>query len=300
MRTSLTLILTAVLVVATAAGTEAQDLKAGVDAWVLSHQRAIVGELVSLLSIPNAAADRAGISRNVEALRQMLAGRGFRRREPRHQGQSAGVRHACRARRHADPALLRPLRRQPVDPKGWKQADPFTPILRDGRLESGAREVTDLAARDRFQPDWRIYARSSSDDKSPVVALLAAIDALKSMGRAPTSNIHVVLDGEEETGSPSMLAAIAQYRDKLRADAMIILDGPVHPSGRPTVNFGARGILTMELTVFRAEVRPAQRPLRQLGPQSGVRAGAAARVDEGRPRSSAGAGLLRRSRAAGA
>ena len=70
----------------------------------------------------------------------------------------------------------------------------------------------------------RIYARSASDDKAPIVARLAALDALTSMGLAPTSNIRVILDGEEEAGSTSLVPAIAKYRDKLTADAMIILD----------------------------------------------------------------------------
>ena len=55
------------------------------------------------------------------------------------------------------------------------------------------------------------------------------------------------------------MPAIARYRDRLRADLMIILDGPGHSSGRPTVAFGARGIVTFDLTVF--------------GPRAGVHSG---------------------------
>ena len=117
----------------------------------------------------------------------------------------------------------------------------------------GARALT------RFEPDWRLYARSASDDKSPIVALCAALDALTASSLRPTSNLRVILDGEEEASSPSLVPAIARYRDKLRADAMVILDGPIHSSGRPTVAFGARGIVTLDLTVF--------------GPKSGVHSG---------------------------
>ena len=66
----------------------------------------------------------------------------------------------------------------------------------------------------------------------------------------PSSNIRVILDGEEEAGSTSLVPAIAKYRDKLTADAMIILDSPVHPSERPTIVYGARGNVTVQLTVF--------------------------------------------------
>jgi len=99
----------------------------------------------------------------------------------------------------------------------------------------------------------------ASDDKSPIVALCAAMDALKAAGLAPTSNIRVILDGEEEASSPSLVPAIGRYRDRLRADLMVILDGPTHSSGRPTVVFGARGIATFDLTVF--------------GPRTGVHSG---------------------------
>jgi acetylornithine deacetylase/succinyl-diaminopimelate desuccinylase-like protein len=70
------------------------------------------------------------------------------------------------------------------------------------------------------------------------------------MGRRPTSNIRIVLDGEEEAGSASLVPAIAKYGDRFKADAMLIMDGPVHPSEKPTLVFGARGIATLELTVY--------------------------------------------------
>jgi acetylornithine deacetylase/succinyl-diaminopimelate desuccinylase-like protein len=98
-----------------------------------------------------------------------------------------------------------------------------------------------------FPANWRLYARSSSDDKGPIVAFCAALDLLAG---SLANNIHVVLDGEEEMGSPSLTAAVSRYRDRLQAAALFILDGPVHPSGRPTLTFGARGLVSLELTVY--------------------------------------------------
>ncbi len=69
----------------------------------------------------------------------------------------------------------------------------------------------------------------------------------------------MILDGEEEASSPSLVPAIGRYREKLKADLMVILDGPIHSSGRPTIAYGARGIVTLNLTVF--------------GPKSGVHSG---------------------------
>ena len=228
----------------------AQSLRAAVDAYTAPRQQAIVSELVDLLSIPNVAADRPNIGRNVEALRAMLGRRGFTTETLATDGNPLvwgelrvpGAVRTVLYYAHYDG--------QPVDPKGWKQPDPFVPILRDGRMEEGARQLAAPSSLRVFEPGWRIYGRSASDDKSPIVALMVALDALKASGIAPTSNIRVVLDGEEEAGSPSMVPAIAKYRDKLAADLMLILDGPVHPSERPTLVFGARGILSVDLTVF--------------------------------------------------
>lgn len=228
----------------------AADLRSAVENYVERNQRRIVAELVELLSIPNVAADRENIARNTDYLRRMLEKRGFAAEilptagNPLVYGEirTPGARRTLLFYAHYDG--------QPVDRSGWKQADPFRPVMRDGRLEEGAREIPDFLALDRYQPDWRLYGRSASDDKSPIVALCAALDAMREASLRPRSNIRVVLDGEEEAGSQSITAAIDRYRDKFRADTLLILDGPVHPSGRPTLNFGARGIVTLELTVY--------------------------------------------------
>jgi acetylornithine deacetylase/succinyl-diaminopimelate desuccinylase-like protein len=228
----------------------AADLRSAVESYVERNQRRIVAELVELLSIPNVAADRENIARNTEYLRRMLEKRGFAAEilptagNPLVYGEirTPGATRTLMFYAHYDG--------QPVDRSGWKQADPFRPVMRAGRLEDNAREIPDFLRLDRYEPDWRLYGRSASDDKSPIVALCAALDAVREAGLRPGGNIRVVLDGEEEAGSQSITAAIDRYREKFRADTLLILDGPVHPSGRPTLNFGARGIVTLELTVY--------------------------------------------------
>ena len=232
------------------AGAPPAGLKQKIDAWVTANQRAIVTELVDLLAIPNIAADRENIRKNAVRLRDMLAKRGLTAEilettgNPLVWGEMkvAGATRTLLFYAHYDG--------QPVNPRDWKQSSPFTPMLRAGRMEDNGAELGDLATRAAFDADQRIYARSASDDKSPIVALLAAIDALKANGLRPSANIRVILDGEEEAGSTSLVPAIAKYRDKLGADVMFILDGPLHPSERPTVVYGARGILTLQLTSY--------------------------------------------------
>jgi acetylornithine deacetylase/succinyl-diaminopimelate desuccinylase-like protein len=253
------LTLTALMfVVATFTASAQPDTRSAVKTWVGVNQKAVVSELVELLSIANVAADVANIRRNAEHLRGMLEKRGFDAELLETAGNPLvfgelrvpGATRTLLLYSHYDG--------QPVAPERWSQDDPFIPVLRSGRIDQGGREI-DLASTTRFEDDWRIYARSASDDKSPIVAVLAAVDALKASGLAPTSNIRIILDGEEEAGSPNLVPAIRKYTDRLRADVMIIFDGPMHSTGRPTVALGARGIATFDLTVF--------------GPRAGVHSG---------------------------
>jgi acetylornithine deacetylase/succinyl-diaminopimelate desuccinylase-like protein len=228
------------LLVAAAALAYGQE-RAAVETWVASHQRQIMGEFDELLRIPNVGTDHANIRRNAEFIRGLLE---------RHGMQAELLETAGNPLVYAEknvPGAARTVLYyihydgQPVDLSRWK-TDPFRPVMRDG-----ARDIANWNVLEKFPDDWRIYARSASDDKAPIVAFCAAMDALR--GKF-ASNIHVVIDGEEEMGSPSLTAAIARYRDKLKASLLLILDGPVHPNGRPTLAFGARGIVTLDLTVY--------------------------------------------------
>jgi acetylornithine deacetylase/succinyl-diaminopimelate desuccinylase-like protein len=259
MRRRFSTVLLALGVSAAVAAQPAPDLRSRVAAWVNANQAAVVGTLLDLLAIPNVAADRAGIRRNAEHLRGLLSARGFTAElletagNPLVYGELKvpGAARTLLLYSHYDG--------QPVDPRAWKQDDPFRPVLRTGRLDEGGAVIQDPARVTKFEPDWRIYARSASDDKSPIVALCAALDALKANGLPPTANLRVILDGEEEASSPSLETAIARHRDKLTADLMVIFDGPIHSSGRPTIVYGARGIVTLNLTVY--------------GPRAGVHSG---------------------------
>jgi acetylornithine deacetylase/succinyl-diaminopimelate desuccinylase-like protein len=251
-------VLAAALVVWSATVAGQPSLRTTVQAWVEKNQQAVIAELMSLLSIPNVAADRINIRRNAEHLRGMLAKRGFAAELLETDGNP--LVYAELAAPGATRTILFYMHYdgQPVDPKAWR-SDPFRPVMRTRRIDRGGTDVPDFASRTTLDPEWRIYARSASDDKAPIVALCAALDALKASGLTATSNIKIILDGEEEAGSPSLVPAITSHQAKLRADVMVILDGPEHSSGRPTVAFGARGIATVDLTVF--------------GPKAGVHSG---------------------------
>jgi acetylornithine deacetylase/succinyl-diaminopimelate desuccinylase-like protein len=219
-------------------------------AYVAAHQQPIVRELVELLSIPNVAADRDNIRRNASRLRDLFVARGFTVETLETGGNPLvfaelpvpGARRTILFYAHYDG--------QPVNPASWKQRDPFTPVLRSRRMEDGGEDIANFLSLTSFPPEARLYARSASDDKAPIIALLTAVDALKAASQPLTSNVKVILDGEEEVRSPGLAATIGRYRDKYRADVMLILDGPLHPIGKPTLNFGARGNLVFQLTAF--------------------------------------------------
>ena len=239
---------TALILIGIASLASAQERP--IRAWVAANQRQVVNELLDLLAIPNVASDRVNIRKNAEHLRAMLAKRGFAAELLETAGNPLvyGELRAPGATRTL--LLYSHYDGQPVDAKAWQQPDPFTPIVRANRMGPGVAEIPNVRTAAKLEDDWRIYARSASDDKSPIVALCAAIDALKAGGRAPTANLRVILDGEEEASSPSLVPAIGKYRDRFKADLMVILDGPIHSSGRPTIVYGARGIVTFNLTVF--------------------------------------------------
>jgi acetylornithine deacetylase/succinyl-diaminopimelate desuccinylase-like protein len=234
--------LIAALIALTLAVPQADDFGRRIAADVEQHQKQILDELLQLLAIPNIAADKVNIRRNADHLQRLLTKHGLKAEILETAGNPLVFAESA-APKPDRPTVLYYCHYdgQPVDVKRWNQTDPFEPVIRgEGR-------------------DARVFARSAADDKAPIVALLAALDALGRTGLEPTTNIKVILDGEEEASSPSLVPAIAKYRDKLRADLMVILDGPGHSSGRPTVAYGARGIATLDLTVY--------------GPKSGVHSG---------------------------
>ena len=225
------------------------DAVSRVRAWREQHEKEILLELFDFLKIPNVASNQGDIERNAQALGRMFELRRFLPDRIATSGSPVVIaeRRAPAARRtitfyfHYDG--------QPVDPTEWTYEPPFSPVV-VAEHEPAGRTITLASWKDRIDPEWRVYGRSSSDDKSPIVALLAAVDGLDQASVALTSNVRVVLEGDEEAGSPSLETVVRAHGDRLRGDALIMVDGPRHASGRPTLFFGARGIMSAVITVY--------------------------------------------------
>ncbi len=210
-----------------------------------------MNEYIRLLSIPNLATDTTNIRRNADFLVERMRKTGLNPRlleaadnkvPPVVYGEynTPGATKTVIFYAHYDG--------QPTDAKDWTGSEPWKPVLRD----LGGRTVG-LHPKTRIGPKWRIYARSASDDKAGVFAILTAFDALKAKGIKPTVNIKFFFEGEEEAGSPNLKEILTKHKDLLKADAFIVCDGPVHQSGRKQVVFGVRGDVNVELTVYGAK-----------------------------------------------
>lgn len=144
---------------------------------------------------------------------------------------------------------------QPVDPSAWEQASPFGAVLKAENPDDGSWQIIDWdLTQERLDPDWRIFARSAADSKGPMTQFLFAVELLSGVNPDLGYNLKVLIDTEEELGSPNLAAAIRENSELLAADMLLIFDGPPHASNRPTVSLGARGIATVTLTAYGPKV----------------------------------------------
>ncbi|MEO1049671.1 MAG: M20/M25/M40 family metallo-hydrolase [Bacteroidota bacterium] len=138
---------------------------------------------------------------------------------------------------------------QPVDSSQWDQESPYQPVIKK-QVNGTWKDVAWEELENGFEADWRIFARSAADAKGPIIMFLAALDIMRQIEQQPDYNIKVIMDFEEELGSPHLPGAVDLYQQALAADEFVILDGPRHISNSPTLTFGARGISTVTLKVF--------------------------------------------------
>lgn len=97
----------------------------------------------------------------------------------------------------------------------------------------------------------RMYGRGTGDNKGQLLAHLEAIDAfLNTVGSLPCG-VKMILDGEEESGSPNLAELVENNKEMFECDAVYFSDGPIHYSGRPQAIFGCRGILDVEIDLER-------------------------------------------------
>jgi acetylornithine deacetylase/succinyl-diaminopimelate desuccinylase-like protein len=216
------------------------------------QKRAILGEFIQLLKIPNVAQDKANIRHNAEAIMSMMQRRGLTPRllESNQSPDAPPIVYGEWTVPHAKRTILLYAHYdgQPVNPAEWTTA-PWEPTLRTAPLEAGGSIIA-ADSPNSINEAARLYARGAGDDKAGVIVILSAIDRLRQAHRTPTDNLKIVFEGEEEAGSPHLGLLLREHRKLLESDLWVICDGPVHPTGRKEVIYGARGDTNIDLTVY--------------------------------------------------
>jgi len=216
-----------------------------------AHGPRILQQYAELLSLPNVASDSVGIWENAAYIRDALSARGVDSRLLTLPGANPIVYGEMRV-----PGATRTLGLyvhydgQPADPANWTH-EPWNPVLYTRSMEAGGEPIPFPGPGEAVDPEWRIYARSSGDDKAPLGAMLPVLEAFQEAGVAPTSNLIFFFEGEEEAGSTNLGPYLEVYAELIEdIDVWLLFDGPVHQSGRPMLSFGVRGVTGMEVTVY--------------------------------------------------
>ena len=194
-------------------------------AHIDANRDAFLARLLDYLRMPSISAEGIGIGEAAAVLVNQLQGMGFAARLM----PTAGWPMVYGARRDAPGAptvlLYGHYDVQPPDPLEAWVSPPFEPTIRNGR----------------------IYARGAGDNKGQHFAQLLALEATLAVHGGLPCNVIVLLEGEEEIGSPHIADFVQAHRDLLRCDLVVTADGPVHDSGRATILFGVRGVVSFEL-----------------------------------------------------
>ena len=116
---------------------------------------------------------------------------------------------------------------QPVDPIDLWTNDPFDPVVRDGK----------------------VFARGATDDKGQVWVHVKAVEAmLRDNGSLPI-NLKMLIEGEEEVGSPNLTPYVRTHAERLSCDAVVVSDSAMFAPGRPSIVYGLRGLAYVEIHV---------------------------------------------------
>jgi acetylornithine deacetylase/succinyl-diaminopimelate desuccinylase-like protein len=216
--------------------------------YIQTQYRTFIDGLLPLLAQPSVSHEHADVRRCADLLRHLLQQEGASADILETAGNPVVYGEIAGARDDVTVVLYNHYDVKPVEPRAAWQSDPFQPTFRRGRVEDNAPLVPDWRAlRDDELLACLVYARGSGDDKGPLYSNLMALRTLRAVAGQPPCRLKFLFDGEEEIGSPHLPALLRAHRQRFQGDVMIIADGPMHPSGRPTVSLGVRGVMMLEI-----------------------------------------------------
>lgn len=197
--------------------------------------RADLERLVRISSVSAPAFDPAQVEASAEAVSRLLAAEGLTVEILRVPGGAPAVVGHLAGPDGAPTVLL--YAHHDVQPPGvepdqrWQdtpwRSDPFEPVERDGRL----------------------FGRGTADDKAGVMAHVAALRALRAAEGALPVSVVLFVEGEEEIGSPTFAQFLDTYRDRLRADVIVVADSGNWKVGVPALTTSLRGLVDGVITV---------------------------------------------------
>ena len=183
------------------------------------------GELEDLVRIPSISADPARaheVAESADAVAALL--------------ERSGLEHVRQATVDGSP---------PCVIGDWLHAPDAPTILLYAHHDVQPAGYADRWSADPFEPcerNGRLYGRGTADDKAGAVAHAAAVRAwLRSAGELPC-NVKVMVEGEEEIGSPRLAPFLAAYGDELRADVLLLADAGNWSVGTPGLTYSLRGL----------------------------------------------------------
>lgn len=238
---------------ATARGTATARFEQ-LQAWGKEHRTEIVTDLADLVSTPSVSRQPDETQGLGELLMAKLRAVGYQVDDISTEGPPLVLARGGNEDAKTTVLFYAHYDGQNAEPDRWTTCKPFEPTLFDGDPAAGAKQV-ELSSSAPMAEDWRLCGRAASDDKGPIAVLLKVLEGIRTQKLGPTAvGVKILLDGEEESGSPHLGDALKQpgLKDALAADVVVSLDGPVFPTGEPTVVFGVRGILTLDVTVYGA------------------------------------------------
>jgi len=197
-----------------------------------SHRDKFLEELKDFLRIPSVSTQvehRSDMIRAAVWLRDQLLANGFPRAE------------------------VMPTRGHPIIYAEWLAAGPNKPtVLIYGHYDVQPPDPFELWHTPPFEPtvvDDSLFARGAADDKGQLFIHIKAMEAFQQTAGAPPVNIKMIIEGEEEIGSPSLDPFIREHKDLLRADVALISDSHILGKELPTIVYALRGMAYVEVEV---------------------------------------------------
>jgi len=220
------------------------------DALVGKQLWPTINELSEYVALPNDAVNPDDITKNIAWTEKAFARRGFTTTVLKTASLPLVLAEKKFPKATQTVLFYFHLDGQPVRANEWSQKDPFVTVLKEKTATGEFKEVTGNVTQGPINDDWRLFGRSTSDDKGPIIMMLNALDIAQAQKQTPPYNVRIIIDSEEEKGSPGLKSAIDAHKDKLKADYMIVMDGPMHTSNQPTLSFGCRGNAGFTITTY--------------------------------------------------